>query len=86
MSTMGSCGCKIGGPLGIGAVLGEGSRVIAGEAYVIGYCPMHAAAPELLEVLRELADRCDGEEGVRADGSNIQTMRARALLARIGGE
>jgi hypothetical protein len=45
-----------------------------------------AAAPELLDALRDLTARCDGEEGVRADGSNIQTMRAHALLARLGAE
>jgi len=45
-----------------------------------------AAAPELLAALEELVLRCDGEEGVRADGSNIQTMRAHAILEKIGGE
>ena len=45
-----------------------------------------AAAPELLDALRELVARCDGEEGVRADGSNIQTMRAHAVLATIDGD
>jgi len=39
-----------------------------------------AAAPELLAALRDLVERCDGEEGVRADGSNIQTMRAHAAI------
>lgn len=42
-----------------------------------------AAAPELLEALRELVERCDGDEGVRADGSNIQTMRAHAVIAAL---
>jgi hypothetical protein len=36
---------------------------------------------ELRAALAELTARCDGEEGVRADGSNIQTMRAHAALA-----
>jgi len=35
---------------------------------------------ELFAALKELVDRCDGPEGVRADGSNIQTMRAHAAL------
>jgi hypothetical protein len=35
---------------------------------------------ELRAALAELTARCDGEEGVRADGSNIQTMRAHAAL------
>lgn len=39
---------------------------------------------ELADVLRELVERCDGPEGVRADGSNIQTMRASAALAKLG--
>jgi hypothetical protein len=46
-----------------------------------------AATPstrELVDALRELVARCDGEEGVRADGSNIQTMHANALLAKYG--
>jgi hypothetical protein len=42
------------------------------------------AYPKLVEALRELMLRCDGEEGVRADGSNVQTMRASALLAELG--
>lgn len=37
---------------------------------------------ELTEILEELVNRCDGEEGIRADGSNIQTMRASAILAK----
>jgi hypothetical protein len=42
-----------------------------------------AAAPELLAALEELVQRCDGPEGVRADGSNIQTIAAHALLAKV---
>jgi hypothetical protein len=34
--------------------------------------------------LMELVERCDGEEGVRADGSNIQTIAAHATLETIG--
>ena len=41
---------------------------------------------ELLAALEELVLRCDGAEGVRSDGSNIQTMRAHAVLARAKGE
>lgn len=44
-----------------------------------------AAAPELLEALRELVTRCDGEPGVRADGSNIDTMQAHAALDKAEG-
>ena len=45
-----------------------------------------AAAPEMAEALADLVERCDGEEGIRADGSNIQTMRAHAVLAKAKGE
>jgi hypothetical protein len=45
---------------------------------------LRAERKELVEALRELMLRCDGEEGVRADGSNIQTMRASALLEKLG--
>jgi hypothetical protein len=38
---------------------------------------------ELLESLADLVTRCDGPEGVRADGSNLQTMAAHAVLDEI---
>ena len=41
---------------------------------------------ELLEALKDLVLRCDGEEGVRSDGSNIQTYRAHAILAKLEPE
>lgn len=44
-----------------------------------------ATAPELLEALKQLVARCDGDEGVRADGSNIQTMAAHAAIAKAEG-
>ena len=37
----------------------------------------------LRKALRDLADRCDGEEGVRADGSNIPTFDAHIALGDI---
>lgn len=37
----------------------------------------------LLDALRDLVARCDGAEGVRADGSNIQTMQAHSVLTRL---
>jgi hypothetical protein len=40
---------------------------------------------DLLAALLDLVERCDGEEGVRADGSNIQTMLARAVIAKATG-
>lgn len=45
-----------------------------------------AAAPELLAALKELVARCDGEEGVGADGSNIQTIAAHAAIKKAEGE
>lgn len=38
--------------------------------------------PEVLETLEDLVERCDGSAGVRADGSNIDTCRAHAVLAK----
>lgn len=38
----------------------------------------------LIAELSALVKRCDGEEGVRADGSNIQTMAEHALLDELG--
>jgi len=47
---------------------------------------LHAAAPDLLAALQELVARCDGEEGIRKDGSNIQTMQAHAAIAKAEGQ
>ena len=44
-----------------------------------------AAAPDLLEALRDLVARCDGDEGVREDGSNIDTAWAHAVIAKAEG-
>lgn len=44
------------------------------------------AALELYEALEDLVRRCDGDEGVRADGSNIQTIAAHAALAKAREE
>lgn len=40
--------------------------------------------PRLVQALKDLALCCDGEEGVRADGSNIQTMAAWGILHELG--
>lgn len=45
-----------------------------------------ASAPEILEALEELVLRCDGVEGVRPDGSNIQTILAHSIIVRARGE
>lgn len=41
---------------------------------------MYHEVERLRKALRDLVDRCDGPEGVRADGSNIPTMDAHAAL------
>lgn len=38
---------------------------------------------ELLSALQELVTRCDGLDGVRADGTNIQTIKAHAVIAKV---
>ena len=43
-----------------------------------------AAAPDLLAALKELVSRCDGEEGIVRDGSNIQTIKAHAAIKKAG--
>lgn len=43
------------------------------------------AAPDLLEALRDLVARCDGPEGVRADGGNIETLAAHVAIAKAEG-
>ena len=43
-----------------------------------------AAAPTLARELAELVLRCDGNEGVREDGSNIDTRGAHAALRLAG--
>ena len=52
----------------------------------LGTYIVHAANnyPRLVQALKDLALRCDGEEGVRADGSNIQTMAAWGVLRELG--
>lgn len=69
------------------AVLDAGDEGVA-ETYERGDTSYIAHAcnhyPELVEALKELVARCDGAEGVRADGSNIQTHNAHALLTKLG--
>lgn len=45
-----------------------------------------SASPDLLAALKELVIRCDGEEGVTEDGSNIQTIQAHAAIAKAEGK
>ena len=65
------------GPIKI-ADVGESNRLANGR--------LIAAAPDLLAALKELVARCDGEEGVGADGSNIQTIAAHAAIKKAEGE
>lgn len=70
-------------------------RMESGETFSVhlfgeraeNFAGLHAQKQEraqLVAALRELMLRCDGDEGVRADGSNIQTMAASALLQKLG--
>jgi hypothetical protein len=61
------CGCKI---------------VDEGAQRVVRWCPTHAAAPELLELARDLG------RGVNNQARVLRRYRekARALLAKIDGE
>jgi len=43
-------------------------------------------ARELFRTLNQLIIRCDGEEGVRADGSNIDTAREHAVIQKLEKE
>ena len=44
-----------------------------------------AASPRLLAALKELVARCDGEAGILADGSNINTWQAHAAIEEAEG-
>jgi hypothetical protein len=45
-----------------------------------------AASPDLLAALIDIVRRCDGADGVRADGSNIDTRQQHAAIARAEGK
>lgn len=62
------------------------AEVALAEPYVfIIYARKFGVTTDVLVALEDLVARCDGEEGVRADGSNIQTMRAHAAIAKATG-
>lgn len=63
-----------------GRGLGSSSGRPAGE--VDANIALACAAPDILAALADLVERCDGMEGVRADGSNIDTAWAHAVLAK----
>lgn len=66
------------------ATNGRTLAVVPGEdAEAKATARLIAAAPELAEALRRLADRVEQIE--RPDGSTPDTLEARALLARIEG-
>lgn len=46
-------------------------------------CFWEEMGPRLFAALQRLVVRCDGDEGVRADGSNIDTVAAHYLLRKI---
>lgn len=45
-----------------------------------------ASAPDLLRELKALVERCDGEEGIQPDGSNMDTLAAHAAIRKAEGE
>jgi hypothetical protein len=71
--TLNDCGC-------IAKVYADGSGVD------IGFCPMHAAAPELLEALKEIADRYALLDARLVSGQHSEPNgtieRARAAIAK----
>lgn len=66
---------------GLWAVLSAAKAEQEDEEYAAAHADPTA---ELIAALQDLVTRCDGDEGVRADGSNIQTIRAHAVLAKLG--
>lgn len=44
-----------------------------------------ASAPDLLKALKDLVARCDGEEGIQPDRSNMCTIEAHAAIKRAEG-
>lgn len=63
----------------LGGRVADAYTVHSGQ-FIVTACNAHE---ELVAALVELVERCDGDEGVRPDGSNIQTMRAHAILAKV---
>lgn len=80
------------------ALVQAGDKVVASclgdqlnpEATSIGEAAANArliaAAPTLLRELERLVARCDGDEGVRADGSNVDTSTAHAAIRAAMGD
>ena len=46
-------------------------------------CGMTEDASEIRVALAELVARCEGPEGVRADGTNIDTLKAHVALGDL---
>ena len=63
------------------------ATVAALEAHCAAHIEADAARIQVLrDALREMVTRCDGAEGVRADGSNIDTTAAHAALGDFDAE
>ena len=60
-------------------------RARHGHGHVVQTASSQEAAMNACPIC-ELVTRCDGAEGMRADGSNIQTMAAHAILERLEQE
>lgn len=67
-----------------GKDLTESFKLMGHEAaFMHRYAHLRDDAGMLKLALEELIARCDGEEGIRADGSNISTLDARMLLESL---
>lgn len=84
---MTTCACRIAGPLGIGAVLGEtpGRKLAGPEGYYgLSLCPLHAAAPDLLAALEAfLRAPSSGSAGPGSITIEVQTFNLNAARAAI---
>ena len=63
------------------------ARLIATAPALLAECKrQREQIAKMREVLEDLTLRCDGAEGIRADGSNIQTIKAHAALGTFAEE
>lgn len=77
--------CEIGNFTMIGHDDQPPTAYVANSADAVDICRCRNDRAELLAALKALVTRCDGDEGVREDGSNIDTCAARAAIAKAEG-